>query len=185
MEQPSHQDWFLRKHGDGGIFQPAVVRTTRAVGQSTAHKSRRTTRFQRINALDQGTHVATQLQDGLAGPRLPARTLLRPDHARLDSRNPIRLGEINEETVVINTCDGTRRQIQEMPALLEMARAEVATDMIENESLPAERSPRPLGISIRLQERIRDLEQTLREERVAHSWKRSNATRNWNKNTSN
>src|SRR5476649_1748725 len=31
----------------------------------------------------------------------------------------IRLGEINGETFVINSCDGTRRQIQEMPELLQ------------------------------------------------------------------
>jgi hypothetical protein len=64
----------------------------------------------------------------------------------------IRIGEINGDTFVINSCDGTRRQIQEMWALLQSAR--------ENE-------PAASGISIDVHDRIRDLEQSLREERRA------------------
>jgi hypothetical protein len=78
----------------------------------------------------------------------------------------IRLGEIHEKTFVINACDGTRRQIQEMPALLEAARANSEPAIKETEpNRPGE--PAAAGISIRLQERIRDLEQTSREERRA------------------
>lgn len=64
----------------------------------------------------------------------------------------IRLGEINEETFVINACDGTRRQIHEMIDLLETV----------NRNEPA-----ASGISINLHDRIRDLEQSLSEERRA------------------
>ncbi len=72
----------------------------------------------------------------------------------------IQLGDINGETFVINTCDGTRRQIAELSALFKTA---------VNAKVGASQTSEPLasGISIRLQERIRDLEQTLRDERRA------------------
>src|SRR5205814_9507613 len=74
----------------------------------------------------------------------------------------IRLGDINADTFVINSCDGTRRQIREMPALFKTSAVSAkasATDAVTE--------PAAAGISLRLQERIRDLEQTLREERRA------------------
>lgn len=69
-----------------------------------------------------------------------------------------RLGEINEETFVINTCDGTRQQVGqlEMPA--------IPAD--ESEST-AEAGPAAEGMAIGPQQRIRELEQALREERRA------------------
>ena len=70
----------------------------------------------------------------------------------------IRLGDINADTFVINSCDGTRRQIREMPALFKISSPTSKSDGVTTEPVSA-------GISIRLQERIRDLEQTLREER--------------------
>ena len=78
----------------------------------------------------------------------------------------LRLGEINGETFVINTCDGTRRQIREMPAVLDAAQANADAAIDETKSNDVmERAA--AGISIRLQERIRDLEQTLQDERRA------------------
>src|SRR6266513_798428 len=73
----------------------------------------------------------------------------------------IRLGDINADTFVINAGDGTRRQIGEMPALFKI---NAPRSSIEVASEPASG-----GISIRLQERIRDLEQTLSEERRAYA----------------
>src|SRR5947207_12257823 len=72
----------------------------------------------------------------------------------------IRLGDINADTFVINACDGSRRQIREMPALFKTNAASAKSNSDEAATEPAS-----AGISIRLQERIRDLEQTLREER--------------------
>jgi hypothetical protein len=74
----------------------------------------------------------------------------------------IRLGDINADTFVINSCDGTRRQIGEMPALFKTNATASKTSAAD-----AAVEPAAAGISIRLQERIRDLEQTLREERRA------------------
>ena len=72
----------------------------------------------------------------------------------------IQLGDINADTFVINACDGTRRQIHEMPALFKTNAVSSTTSLTENVTEPA-----AAGISIRLRELIRDLEQILREER--------------------
>jgi uncharacterized protein involved in exopolysaccharide biosynthesis len=77
-------------------------------------------------------------------------------------REFIRLGEINEETFVINSCDGTRRQIQEVSAAFQVSHEEAASSEPDVSSEPA-----ASGISIDMRERIRDLEQSLREERRA------------------
>jgi hypothetical protein len=77
----------------------------------------------------------------------------------------IRLAEINGDTFIINTCDGTRRQIREMPDLWETAQSET-DDQIEIQ-LGDPVGPAAAKVSVRLQERIRDLEQTLQEERHA------------------
>ena len=76
----------------------------------------------------------------------------------------IHLREIDAETFIINACDGTRRQIQDMPGL------QIVSEVEEDQ--PAEEvgltnEPAASGISIDLQDRIRDLEQSLREERRA------------------
>lgn len=76
----------------------------------------------------------------------------------------IRLGDINADTFVINACDGARRQIREMPALFKTNAATAKSNSDEAATEPAS-----AGISIRLQDRIRDLEQTLREERRAYA----------------
>jgi len=78
----------------------------------------------------------------------------------------IRLGEIDGDTFVINTCDGTRRQIRQMPDLWETAELQVDEDQIEIE-LGDPVGPAVAKMSVHLQERIRDLEQTLQEERRA------------------
>jgi hypothetical protein len=87
-------------------------------------------------------------------------------------REFIRVGEIYGETVLINSRDGTRRQVREMPDLWE-----AAPEADENQfqiQLDDPVGPGVAKMSIRLQERIRDLEQTLQEERraLAESQKR-------------
>ncbi len=160
MEQPSNQHWFLRKHGDGSIFGPLSFEQL-ALWASTAqiapHDSLSTDQQSWIKA-PMLSHLGMDWLVEITSEHYYGPTTLGA------IQEFIRLGEINEDTFVINTCDGTRRQIQEMPSLLEMARAEADADTIENESLPAN-EPAATGISIRLQERIRDLEQALREER--------------------
>jgi hypothetical protein len=162
MEQPSNQSWFLRKHGDGSIFGPLPFEQL-ALWASTAQ-------------IAPHDLLSTNQQTWIKAPMLPQLEMdwlveITSEHyygpTTLGAiQEFIRFGEINEETFVINTCDGTRRQIEEMPALLEMARANAASDVAEREAALIN-EPAATGISIRLQERIRDLEQTLREERRA------------------
>src|ERR1043166_881816 len=162
MEEPSSQSWFLRKHDDGSVFGPLQfdVLTLWADNAQIAPRDSLST--------DQQTWIKAPMLQQLGMDWLVEIT---SEHyygpTTLGAvREFIRLGEINEETFVINTCDGTRRQLQEMPDLLEMARIEVADGSSESENaLLAE--PAARGILIRLQERIRDLEQALREERRA------------------
>ncbi len=78
----------------------------------------------------------------------------------------IRLGEIDGETFVINTCDGTRSQIRLMPDFRETALSQIDDNQIQIQ-LGDPVGPAVAKMSIRLQERIRDLEQTLQEERRA------------------
>jgi hypothetical protein len=81
-------------------------------------------------------------------------------------REFIRLGEIDAETVVINSCDGTRRQVREMPDLWETKKSEADENQFQIQ-LGDPVGPAVAKMSIRFQERIRDLEQTLEEERGA------------------
>lgn len=83
-------------------------------------------------------------------------------------REFIRLGEIDGETVVINSCDGTSRQVREMPDLWETAPSEADEDQFQIQ-LDDPVAPTVAKMSLRLQERIRALEQTLQEERRAHA----------------
>lgn len=73
----------------------------------------------------------------------------------------MRLGEINHETFVINSGDGVRKRISDMPLVL--------PQIVADETVAAEASAEPAatGMAIDVQDRIRDLEQTLREERRA------------------
>jgi hypothetical protein len=72
----------------------------------------------------------------------------------------MRLGEINGDTFVINSCDGSRQRVREMPLDLSQSEDEVTGDL---ESA----GPVASGMEIDVQDRIRDLEQSLREERRA------------------
>src|SRR5437763_8862361 len=77
----------------------------------------------------------------------------------------MRLGEINEHTFLINSCDGARRQIGEM-ALILQTQLEPADAVMPAEEAPFA-EPAASGMSIDVQDRIRDLEQSLLEERRA------------------
>jgi hypothetical protein len=154
------QNWFLRKHEDGSIFGPLRF------GQLAHWAS--TAQIAPHDAL------SNDQQTWMKAPMLPQLGMdwlveVTSEHhygpTTLGAiQEFIRLGEINGETFLINACDGTRRQIREMPALLEAARANAEAGINENKPGVAT-EPAAAGISIRLEQRIRDLEQSLREER--------------------
>jgi len=147
-ESLTAQTWFLRKHEDGTVFGPlSFEQLSRwaSDAQVAPHDT-----------------VSNDQQTWIKAPMLPELGMdwlveITSEHyygpTTLGAiQEFVRLGEINQETVVINACDGTRRQIHEMSDLLESAR---------------QHEPAASGISIDVGDRIRDLEQCLREERRA------------------
>jgi len=79
----------------------------------------------------------------------------------------MRLGEIDHETFIINACDATRQRIGEIASLLTNASASLQSSGLGSEpELSVE--PAPTGMSIAVQDRIRQLEDALRDERRAH-----------------
>jgi len=147
-ESATTQRWFLRKHEDGTIFGPLSFE--------------RLTRWASNAQLAPHDTVSTDQQTWIKAPMLPELGMdwlveITSEHyygpTTLGAiQEFIRLGEINEETFVVNSCDGTRRQISEISDLIQSAR---------------EHEPPATGISINVRDRIRDVEQTLREERRA------------------
>jgi hypothetical protein len=165
MEEPSSQNWFLRKYEDGSLFGPISfdqLSEWASTAQIAPHDA-----------------ISADGQTWIKAPMLPQ---LGMDWlVEVTSENYygpttlgaiqefIRLGEIDAQTYIINACDGTRRQIHEFPALLEAKEESgvVETQASELGESPLSSQPAPSGISIDLQDRIRDLEQSLREERRA------------------
>jgi hypothetical protein len=157
-----NQRWFLRKHEDGSTFGPVQfnqIARWAAAAQIAPHDT---------VSSDQRTWIKAPMVPQLGMDWLVE---LTAEHyygpTTLGTlREFIRLGEIDGETFVINTCDGTRRQIREMPDLWETALSEIDEDQIQIQ-LGDPVGPSVAKMSVRLQERIRELEQTLQEERRA------------------
>ncbi len=155
MEAPAGQQWFLRKHEDGNIFGPlqfeelarwaSVARVAPHDVVSSDQESWTKAPMLPQLGMDWLVEVTTERYYGL--------TTLGA------IQEFIRLGEINGETFVINSCDGTRRRIQEMPKLLQ--------SQIHESDEVASGEPAASGMAVDLQNRIRELEQSLREERRA------------------
>lgn len=160
MDEVSSQRWFLRKHQDGTIFGPISFEqlvSWASAAQVAPHDL-----------------VSTDQVAWLKAPMIPQLAMdwlveVTSEHLYGPTtvgaiQEFIRLGDINADTFVINSCDGTRRQIRDLPALFK-------TNSSGPKSTAQEMSTEPAsaGISIRLQERIRDLEQALRDERHAYA----------------
>src|SRR2546423_7400079 len=161
MEQPTTQRWFLRKHEDGSVFGPLSfdqLERWASSAQVAPHDAIST---------DQLTWTKAPML-----PQLGMDWLVELTSERYYGPTTlgaiqefIRLGDIDAETFIINACDGSRLQIQEMPALLEPATHDVDQTSAAEEAIGQE--PEISGIEIEMQDRIRDLEQSLAEERRA------------------
>jgi hypothetical protein len=162
MKEPSSRSWFLRKHEDGSIFGPLSFEQL-ALWASAAQIAPQDT-----VSIDQLTWVKAPML-----PQLGMDWLVEVTREHYYGPTTlgaiqefIRLGEISTETFVINFRDGGRQQIQEMPALLTNSPRNGNAATSEDEPNLID-EPAATGISIRLQERIHDLEQSLHEERLA------------------
>src|SRR3954464_5249093 len=144
MEEAFGQRWFLRKHEDGSVFGPLSFEQL----------------AQWASAAQVAPHDAIST-DQLTWSKAPMLPELGMDWlVELTSEQYygpttlgaiqefIRLGEISAQTYIINSCDGTRRQIAEMPALLQTTVADAAAS--ENSTAPA---PATAGIAINVEER--------------------------------
>ena len=162
MEEPSAQRWYLRKHEDGSVFGPlsfeqlAQWASTAQVAPHDAVSSDQLTWIKAPMLPELGMDWLVELtSEQYYGPTTLGAI-----------QEFIRLGEIDGETFVINSCDGTRRQLQQISEFEEViAAASLQPPPMETSEITSE--PSPSGISMDLQDRIRDLEQTLREERRA------------------
>lgn len=155
MEAVAAQEWFLRKHEDGSVFGPmpfAQLARWASSAQVAPHDVVSTDQLSWIKApmlpelgMDWLVEVTTER---FYGPTTLGAV-----------QEFMRLGEISGETFVINSCDGSRQRVSEMPF-------ELAGSMLHDEPAPAA-GPAASGMSIKPEDRIRDLEQALREERRA------------------
>ena len=159
MEATASQSWFLRKHEDGSIFGPLPfeqVRRWAVAAQVAPH--------------DKLSHDQQTWLKAPMFPELEMDWLVEVTSDRYYGpttlgavREFIRLGEINEETFVINSCDGSRRQIKELPGLLPLPNER---DNVWSREEGAG-APAASTMAINLRDRISDLEQSLSEERRA------------------
>ena len=158
MDEVAGQSWFLRKHQDGAVFGPI------SFDQLAAWASAAQVAPLDLVSTDQVTWLKAPMISQLAMDWLVEVTsehLYGPTTVGA-IQEFIRLGDINADTFVINSCDGTRRQIRDMSALFKV-------NGPKSNSVAKGTEPVSAGISLRLQERIRDLEQTLREDRRAYA----------------
>jgi hypothetical protein len=146
-------NWFLHKHADGGVFGPLPFEqlvswagTARIAPQDLVSPDEQTWMKAPMLAelgMDWLVEVTTE--------RYYGPTTLGA------IQEFVRLGEIDAESFVINTCDGSRRQVREIESLFPIHG--------EKANGASGQTPAASGMSIRFEERIRDLERTLREER--------------------
>lgn len=157
MEPAENQLWFLNKHEDGSVFGPlafAQVRRWAATAQIAPH--------------DKLSNDQQHWQKAPMIPELEMDWLVEVTSDRFYGPTTLgavqeflRLGEIGEETYVINSCDGTRRQIRELGDLLQF-------QLLPNEESgedPLAEAPATSTMAINLRDRISDLEHALLEER--------------------
>ena len=143
-------NWFLMKHGDGSVFGPIPFEQLRGWAVEA-----------QISPLDK---VSTDEKTWTKAPMIPELEMdylieVSPDQFYGPTtigavREFLLVGEINPDTVVTNCKDGTERTVRDFPEL---------------QQTPVEEEQQPVRASIRqsLQQRIRDLEQHLLEERRA------------------
>lgn len=157
MEPAAAREWFLRKHEDGNIFGPlpfAQLARWASSAQVAPHDAVST---------DQLTWTKAPML-----PELGMDWLVEVTTERIYGPTTLgaiqefmRLGEINGETFVINSCDGSRCRVSEMPLVISQTEGDFAAEEVS----PI--GPAASGMAIDVQDRIRDLEQSLREERRA------------------
>src|SRR5947207_12845155 len=147
--------WYLRKYDVGGIFG------TLAFDQLSRWASKARVAPRDLVSSDQQTWMKAPMLSELGMDWLVEVTSERYyGPTTLGAINEfVRLGEVTPENFVINTCDGSRQRIQEITPLF--------PDQVDEADVSVEQTPVATGMSIKFEERIRDLERCLGEERRA------------------
>ena len=161
MDSPADHQWFLRKHEDGTIFGPLTfdqLARWASSAQIAPHDS---------ISPDQANWVKAPML-----PELGMDWIVEITTERLYGpttlgaiREFMRLGEITEQNFVINACDASRLQIHDILPLLEA----LPIDADAQADDAAVGGPAAAGMSVDLNDRIRELEDALREERRAYA----------------
>ena len=159
MEDPTTQEWFLRKHEDGTVFGPlSFVQLARwaSSAQVAPHD---------LVSTDQVSWVKAPML-----PELDMDWLVEVTTERFYGPTTfgaiqefVRLGEVSLETCIINSCDGARHRIADLAVVLP-EEPELTDEPVSGGDVAG---PAASGMSINVEDRIRDLEQALREERRA------------------
>ncbi len=154
METTGNQSWFLRKHVDGSVFGPLPFAQARRWADGA-----------QIAPHDQISHDQETWLKAPMFPELEMDWLVEVASecyygpTTLGAvREFIRLGEIGEANFIINSCDGSRRQIK---GLLQLTGEPDETFDVSDDA------PLASPMAINLRDRIDDLEQSLFEERQA------------------
>ena len=115
MDAPVAQSWFLRKNEDGNIFGPLSFEQLARWASSAQVDP------QDVLSTDQVTWIKAPMLEELGMDWLVELTSERYyGPTTLGAvQEFMRLGEINEQTFLINSCDGVRRQIGEMSLMLQ------------------------------------------------------------------
>ncbi|MEO8440188.1 MAG: hypothetical protein ABI540_08205 [Spartobacteria bacterium] len=158
MDSAANQLWFLCKHEDGSIFGPLPfeqVRRWAAAAQVAPH--------------DKLSHDQQTWLKAPMFPELGMDWLVEVTSERYYGPTTLgavqeflRLGEIGEDTYVINSCDGSRRQIRHLADQLQLP---TRPPHMSAEGMPD--GPAATTMAVNLRDRISDLEQSLFEERRA------------------
>ncbi len=147
MENSKH--WFLMKNDDGTIFGPISLEQLRQWAVDA-----------QVSPLDK---VSTDEKTWNKAPMVPELQMdflveVSPDQFYGPTtigavREFLQMGEIHGETTVTNCRDGSSAQVKDIPALRSTPEEEEALQPVRT------------SIRVNLQQRIRDLEETLMEER--------------------
>lgn len=151
------QQWFLRKSDGGAVFGPLSFEQLSRWAASA-----------RVAPADA---ISTDQHSWMKAPMVPELGmdwLVEVTSERYYGPTTagavhefVRLGEITSDTTVINTCDGSAHKVADLePALSDFETAEINAG--DSQELPS-----PTTMSINFEERIRDLEQSLADERRA------------------
>lgn len=162
MEDPRSAQWYLRKFEDGSLFGPinfAQLEHWAASAQIAPHD---------VISTDQIAWTKAPML-----PQLGMDWLVEVTSERYYGPTTlgaiqefVRLGDIDGDTFIINACNGARSRVQEVPGLLDAPFADSVDEDVDL-TRSSKAAPQVAGMAIKMQERIRDLEQSLEEERRA------------------